>query len=327
MNPEDIINEDGSIDLATLWDVTKQDLDDLDSKNPDPVQTGELANDFAQVLAKAVYGGWATDAEADPLMKQFARNASMKKSAVEEQFSAAKQTLKKKEERETAENDDDEPLSETITFLLKYRLNELVIYEPSDESVKMRYNWKFSTGVEVETGTEHLGPNSFAQCYHDASGGRLNATVPNLEGSWPEYIRDYVTTLRDEGEKVRVVPVEGLRTQAVEDLKDAIETKPATTDLRAAAQQYRAYIESTDADVVQVPSGLVERVLSDYEDTSYNDLQIELDKRGHRAGNVRATQVGRGTNVRFWLLNREWLNIEVEEPENDEDGTMEDDEE
>jgi len=326
MNPEDIINEDESIDLATLWDVTKRNLDDLDSDNPDPVQTGRLANDFAQVLAKAVYGEWATDAEADPLMKQFARNASMKKSAVEEQFTAAKQTLKEKEERKATE-DDDKVLTRSISFLLNHMLDELVIYEPSDESVKMRYNWKFTNGVEVETETEHLGPNSFAQCYHDASGGRMNATVPNLEGSWPEYIRDHVTTLRDEGEKVRVVPVEGLRTQAVEDLKDAIETKPATTDLRAAAQQYRAYIESADADVVQVPSGVVERVLSDYEDTSYNDLQIELDKRGHRAGNVRATQVGRGTNVRFWLLNSEWLNVELEEPENDEDDAMEDDEE
>lgn len=314
--------DDPSIDPADLWSATKDQLDDLDD---DPVAAGQLANEFAADLALAVHEGSATETVADPLLKQFARGAGMKKSKVESQFESELEALEAEEDEakeESGGDDDGEALKHSITHLLEFRLKELTIYKPSDASAKPRYSWKFDTGVEVETETEHQAPNSFCQCYYDASGATKNAGKPDedvVDGSWTDYIRDLVTRLQDEGEKVRVVPVVGVRTQAVEDLKDTVESKPATTDLQTAAQQYRPYVESEDADVVHVPSAVIERVLANFEDCSYNDLQIELDKRENLAGTVRPTQVGRGTDVRLWQLNREWLDIEVETPDSDDE--------
>ncbi|ESP88917.1 hypothetical protein [Candidatus Halobonum tyrrellensis] len=306
----DTHDHESSIDLPEVWKDAKECLDNA----PSPSAEGQLASEFAESIALAVSEGEKMTT-AESLLGQFARNSDIAKSTMVKEFEEELEAL----EAATEEDEDDgdgEVLKHSIDTLLESHLDELTIYKPSDASAKPRYSWAFGTGVRVETETEHLAPDSFCQCYHDASGAERNARTPDdLNGSWTEYVRDLISALQNDGEKVRVVPVEGVRTQAVQDLRDAVEGKPATTDLKTAAQQYRPYVNPDDPSVVQVPSAAIERILANFEDCSYNDLQIELDKREVRAGNVRQTQVARGMNVRFWLLDREWLDVEVEEGE------------
>ena len=299
-------DDDGGINLSSLWVETKDELDRIDD---DPVKTGELANEFIPTLAEAVHDGDASKTEAEPLIKQFARNASIKKSVLDNQFEDELDKL----DDPLGQIDQNQDSSETITYILHKDLQHLTIYVPTDASAESRYNWKFRHGVEFETQSEHLSSDTFCQKYHEATGGKRNAVNPDdLSGNWTDYIREFIKDLRDEGDRVTQVPVEGLRTQAVEDLKNTVENKPATTDIKEAAQQYRPFVVSEDADEVQVPSATIERIIADYDAVDYNDLQIELDKLGHRTGNVRSTQVTRGTNVRFWRLDRDWFDIELE---------------
>lgn len=305
-------NPDGTA-LSEIWTETKEQLDDIDSE--DPIASGELANEFIPNLAEAVHVGQANRTAAEPLLKQFARNVDIAKGVLDNKFEDELDRLEEEDEGDLEGDGDDSP---PLTELLQHHLEKLVLYVPSDASADTRYNWVFDNGVEVETESEHRAPDSFAQAYHDASGGRRNARNPDIDGAWPEYMREFVKHLRNhEDEKVEVVPVEGTRTQVLEDLQNVIETTPATTDLQDASQQMRPFIVSPDADEVQVPSRVIERLLADFEDVSYTDLQIEMDKRGHRAGNVRATQTRQGTNVRLWRLNRDWLDVEVQEADTD----------
>jgi len=313
-------DDDGGINLADLWSATK---DNLDRIHDDPVKTGELANEFIPKLAEAVHDGGASKTEAEPLIKQFARNASIKKSVLDNQF---EDEIDKLDESSVVGNvGNPSGPDESIVHVLNSDLRHLTIYMPTDASAESRYYWEFQHDVEFETETEHLSTDSFCQKYHEATGGERNVVNPSgLDGSWTDYIRNLIAGLR-ESDKTSVVPVEGVRTQAVEDLKNTIENKPATTNLKDSAQQYRPFLVAEDADEVQVPSAIIERVISDFDGVDYNDLQIELDKLGHRSGNVRSTQVGPGVNVRLWRLDREWLDIDFEEGDEEDGETNGDD--
>lgn len=322
----DDTNTDDSIDPASYWMEVKQQLDD--GASDDPVRAANLADDFAYSLAKAYVSGDTSRTTIDSLLGAFARNTNdIKKSTLEGKFEDSKGVVQRNAKRSPdADEDDGDPAPGAdsnlgpIDHFLNDKLSKLVKYVPSDKSADARYVWQFrSPDIRVETTNEHLAINSFQEEIHVAAGSEHAVSGPHdLDCHWNVWIMQFIAACHESG-SVEARPIDGQRTHAVEDLQNQIENTPATTDIQTAVQQRRPYVESEDADELQVATSVIERVLADYENVSYQDLQVELDEREHRAGNVRSTQVARGQNVRFWRLNRNWLDIEVE-PESDEEG-------
>lgn len=315
----DDTNTDDSIDLASIWTEAKQQLDD---SGDDPVVGGELGKEFTHNLAQAYVFEDAPMTTIDPLLTQFARNSDLKKSTLENEFEEFSREMQSPGSGE--DDEDDAPGADSnlgpIDHFLNEKLSKLVKYVPSDKSADARYVWQFrSPDIRVETTNEHLAINSFQEAIHVAAGSEHAVSGPqDLDCNWNVWVMQAIAACHQRG-IVEARQIDGERTHAVEDLQNQIENTPATTDLQTAVQQRRPYVESEDADEVEVATSVIERVLADYENVSYEELQVELDEREYRAGNVRSTQVARGQNVRFWRLNRDWLDIEVESESDDED--------
>lgn len=334
----DDTNHDGT-DLASLWQEVKHDLDDSDG---DPFVEGPLADKFTHALAEAVVYNNESMTTIDPLLAAFAKNADLKKSTLENKFEEYKQEMSSPV-GSTDEDDDDQSKDSNVLGpvdrVLNQRLDYITLYDPTDASADAKYKFHFnSPEIEVEfTGDELNAINNFARTFFEQSGSRYSVEGPaDLDKDWHVWIQQFISYCHDAG-MVEVEPIVGQRTHAVEDLQNAVENTPATKDLLTAVQQQRPYAggkydDEEDEEVVEIPTSIVERVISDHEGIDFNDLQIELDNRGYRAGANRSTQVGRGQNVRLWRLKRDWLDIEIEgeeeakdeEDDSDDLGEMED---
>lgn len=315
--------DDSSTDLSTYWgDVT----DKLEAADGDPVQTGLAADAFCDRLAHAVDKGEASTTTADAFLGRFAKVAGIKKSKVEETYEDKLSDLRAPD---VDPDDDDDAQGHNlgpVNFWMQDSLVELIIYDPEDVSVDAKYVWQFEDpDIRVETEREHLAPNTMQEAIFVASGSRYSvSSTENLSQNWTDWVFDFIASCKASG-MAETRELDGERSEAVRDLKNQIENTPATLSLTEAVQQYRPHVESEDADKVVVPKPIIERVLSDYENLEYRDLQVELDERDYRARNNTHETVGRGQSVALWHFNRGWLDLEVEIPEEDEDDDEADD--
>jgi hypothetical protein len=310
--------DDGSIDLSQYWEDVINQLEDADG---DPVQTGRTADAFCEKLATAVDADDATKTTADAFLGRFAKLAGIKKSKVEQTYEDKLSDLRKPEEKSDDGDDDDHSHRlGPLNFFIQDHLSELIIYNPEDVSVDAKYVWQFKDpDIRVETEREHLASNTMQEAIFVASGSQYSAdSTESLNENWMTWIMALVARCKSSG-MAETQPLDGERSEAVRSLKNQIENTPATMDLHEAVQQYRPHVESEESEEVIVPKPIIERVMSDFENVQYRDLQIELDERDYRARNNSNTTVGRGQTVSLWHFNRDWLDIEVDVPEDDEE--------
>ncbi|WP_312910156.1 hypothetical protein [Natronosalvus caseinilyticus] len=310
-NPaEEQSDNDSSSDIHNVWVEFK---DRLDNVEDNPATTGKLASEFARNLATAhVYDG-ADSVVIDSLLGQFARNANVQKGKLEETYETYVETLEAEAEADKEENaDNDGIVVISPDKLLTNHVAKVIKYCPTDASADARYLWVFEDGETMETKRQHLALNSFSDEAHDQLGRIVSDnTSDDCDLPWRTFVKLFIERHKEEREE------KGDRSYAVEDLRAVIEQRPATTEKDDAAMSSLPWVNEDEDGVLYVPSDIVQRVLIDYDTINARDLQVELDERGVKLGNVKQTSAA-GTLVRFWPLTRNFADVSLEECDDDE---------
>jgi len=300
---------DDSSDIHTVWVKFKDRLDDIEDN---PAAEGNLAGEFAETLAKAYHNGDADIVVIDRLLGQFARNADVKKSKLERTYESYVDNFASVEEEKDDENDSG-PVVIPPDKLLQNHVEKVIKYVPTDASADARYIWVFDTGDTAETKYQHLATNHFSDEVYNQVGIIVDdSTSDDCELAWRKYVRIFIENHKEERTET------GDRTLAVEDLRAEIERRSATSVKDDAAMSSLPWVnEEEDEDILHVPSDLVQRVLVDYDTITARDLQVELDARDVKKGNVKQTSAA-GTLVRFWPLNIDFADVSINGGEDDE---------
>ena len=300
-------------DLTDWWIDFKKRAEDAN----DPVEQANLAEELTETVA-------ATEHHNDP-------NPAFVSSVIKESSTASKLSISVSQLREMrddriadfeASDDDGAVQAQTIYELVRFHLDEIVVYTPTDVSAEAKYHWIFDNGIEVETEREHFAPGSMAEAVFAASGSEtpVSSDTPDDLGRWEDWIRGIIANADNRTDKITT----GRRTLAVEDLQSRVSGMTATSDLGDAVQRHQLHL-NTENETVEIPYDVIERVLREYETLNARDLQIEMDKRGIRLGTVRRTQMTSGVNVALWPVDQEWIGVDLDwsEVQEEEDRTAE----
>ncbi|MFC4551773.1 MULTISPECIES: hypothetical protein [Halorussus] len=290
-NPTKVTEYDGievseSSDLTTVWGMK---IAPGIEKTDDPDRQSELAEDFVRLMVE-VESSEGILMTKDKWKNRLSDSLGVNKSQINEIYSHVEQELG------TDDEADDDINRVPVDEFLREHVDELVVLRSTDSHEDARYQWHFDTGDVIETKKEWKQEHLMKEVLFDRAGVFAADARVDQYGKW---VKSWVMV--NKTEQVDTGP----RTAAAEELKSRIEMQPALSDEVKALQQDVAFIESADADVVEVTNTVIKRIC-DNAAIEPRALSAELKSMGVRRGGVRRTSYDDVANATWWRIDADW---------------------
>lgn len=287
-------------DVSNAWLSTRNKLTDVSTES----EKVDIIEDFISDLAHGEVAGEIKEAVSNSLLTSLAKHEShdVGKRIINKMYKQAKEEAQLMSIRGIQSN----PQAIDLVQLLTTELDRLIVTRSTDAHEETTYSWYFAgADVSIETQGHHRDPNQFARLYFDRTGTHVRS--PDMDTPWFEWIQMFIQAYLEEHPE-NVKTNYGPRTQAIDDLRDTLSSITAVTDPLVAYREDLIYLREVSSDTLLVPSHVIKRVLSVHEGVTERGLQIELgDARGHLNGNVKQTTLSDGSQVRWWRVDRHWV--------------------
>lgn len=330
----DIQDEVENIDVQTYWEEDiKPQLEDTNT-----AAEGAIAARFVETVCEQHAAGHVDSLTMDSVFSAFAGVADgIKKKTLETKRDEVLDAYDLQENSSDADGFDPSdvdgiPTSEddmlTADGLVKHYLQHVTKYEPQDASAEASYEWKFGgfrdemdveEPIVFETTSQHLATNHFTQEFSNHGGFAVSSSLSDeISINWDTWLTAYMDWMEN-NDMMTIEAIDGERTWAVEDLRSRLNGMKATDDLATAVRNRILYMESEDDDTLYVPNEITNRVTQKYENIDPQVLQKEMTSRNLLRGSVDDTHWINGSEVRLWQVDAEWVDVDFESGEGDDD--------